>query len=185
MRDFRVKKLEELKNLKLEVYGRRFAKTNISEVKEQGFFKIAGRIMSIRKHGNASFADIVDSSGKIQVYFRKDIIGEENYEIFKKIDIGDIIGIEGDVFKTKTGEKTILVKNFTILSKSLRPLPEKWHGLKDVEIRFRKRYLDLMMNENVKDIFKKRIEILKYIREFLNNKGFVEVETPMMHPIPG
>ncbi|MFN4227110.1 MAG: lysine--tRNA ligase [Candidatus Ratteibacteria bacterium] len=185
MRNFRIKKLEELKNLELEVYGRRFFKTNISEVKDEGSFKIAGRIMSIRTHGNASFADIVDSTGKIQVYFRKDIIGRENYEIFKKIDIGDIIGLEGDVFKTKTGEKTILVKNFTILSKSLRPLPEKWHGLRDIEIRFRKRYLDLIMNENVKEIFKKRIEILKYIREFLNNNGFVEVETPMMHPIPG
>ncbi|MCM8786038.1 MAG: lysine--tRNA ligase [Candidatus Omnitrophica bacterium] len=185
MRDFRIKKLEELKNLKLEIYGRRFLKTNISEVKEEGNFKIAGRIMSIRAHGNASFADIVDSTGKIQVYFRKDIIGKENYEIFKKIDIGDIIGLEGEVFKTKTGEKTILVKNFTILSKSLRPLPEKWHGLRDVEIRFRKRYLDLIMNESVKDIFKKRVEILRYIREFLNSKGFVEVETPMMHPIPG
>ncbi|HOK57116.1 MAG TPA: lysine--tRNA ligase, partial [bacterium] len=140
---------------------------------------------AIRGHGNAAFADIVDSTGKIQVYFKKDIVGEENYEIFKKIDIGDIVGIEGEVFRTKTGEKTILVKNFLILSKSLRPLPEKWHGLKDVEIRFRKRYLDLIMNESARDIFKKRIMILKFMREFLNDKGFVEVETPMMHPIPG
>ncbi|MCM8805015.1 MAG: lysine--tRNA ligase, partial [Candidatus Omnitrophica bacterium] len=144
-----------------------------------------GRIMAIRKHGNASFADLVDWTGKIQLYFKKDIIGEENYNIFKQIDIGDIIGVEGELFKTKTGEKTIFVKNFKFLSKSLRPLPEKWHGLKDIEIRFRKRYLDLIMNENVREIFKKRIEILKYIREFLNNIGFIEVETPMMHPIPG
>ncbi|MCM8819045.1 MAG: lysine--tRNA ligase, partial [Candidatus Omnitrophica bacterium] len=135
--------------------------------------------------GKASFVDIVDATGKIQIYFKKDIIGEKKYEIFKKIDIGDIIGIRGEIFKTKTGQKTIFVKEFVILSKSLRPLPEKWHGLRDIEIRFRQRYLDLIMNEDVKKIFEKRILILKYIREFLNNLGFVEVETPMMHPIPG
>ncbi|MCS7181276.1 MAG: OB-fold nucleic acid binding domain-containing protein, partial [bacterium] len=145
MIEFRIKKLNELKNYGIEVYGRKFLKTYISEVKEEGSFKVAGRIMSIRMHGNAGFVDIIDSSGKIQLYFKKDVIGKENYEIFKKFDIGDIIGVEGDVFRTKTGEKTILVRNFIILSKSLRPLPEKWHGLKDVEIRFRKRYLDLIM----------------------------------------
>ncbi len=185
MREIRIKKKEELENLGIEPYGRKFLKTNISDVKEEGVVKVAGRIMALRKHGNASFADIVDSSGKIQIYFKKDVIGEKNYEIFKKIDIGDIIGVEGDIFKTKTGEKTILVKSFTILSKSLRPLPEKWHGLKDIEIRFRQRYLDLIMNPDVREIFKRRIEILKYIREFLNSIGFIEVETPMMHSIPG
>jgi lysyl-tRNA synthetase class 2 len=185
MREMRIKKLEELKEKGIDVYGRRFFKTYISEIKDEGNFKIAGRIIAIRGHGNASFADIVDSSGKIQVYFRKDIVGAENYEIFKKLDIGDIVGIEGEVFRTKTGEKTILVKSFTLLSKSLRPLPEKWHGLRDVEIRFRKRYLDLIMNESAREIFKKRVMILKLMREYLNNIGFVEVETPMMHPIPG
>jgi lysyl-tRNA synthetase class 2 len=185
MREMRIKKLEELKEKGIDVYGRRFFKTYISEIKDEGNFKIAGRIIAIRGHGNASFADIVDSSGKIQVYFRKDIVGAENYEIFKKLDIGDIVGIEGEVFRTKTGEKTILVKSFTLLSKSLRPLPEKWHGLRDVEIRFRKRYLDLIMNESAREIFKKRVMILKFMREYLNNIGFVEVETPMMHPIPG
>jgi len=185
MREMRIKKLEELKEKGIDVYGRRFFKTYISEIKDEGNFKIAGRIIAIRGHGNASFADIVDSSGKIQVYFRKDIVGAENYEIFKKLDIGDIVGIEGEVFRTKTGEKTILVKSFTLLSKSLRPLPEKWHGLRDVEIRFRKRYLDLIMNKSAREIFKKRVMILKFMREYLNNIGFVEVETPMMHPIPG
>ncbi|MCM8772002.1 MAG: lysine--tRNA ligase [Candidatus Omnitrophica bacterium] len=185
LRKARIKKKEELEEMKIEPYGRRFTKMDISKIPEDGYVKIAGRIMAIRKHGSASFADVVDGTGKIQVYFKKDIIGETNYEIFKRIDIGDIVGIEGEIFRTKTGEKTVLVKNFVILSKSLRPLPEKWHGLKDVEIRFRQRYLDLLMNNNVKETFIKRIKILKYIREFLDNNGFVEVETPMMHPIPG
>ncbi|MGC8977410.1 MAG: lysine--tRNA ligase [Candidatus Ratteibacteria bacterium] len=185
MREIRIKKKEELEKIGLEVYGRRFPKINISEIKEGDYVKTAGRIMAIRKHGSASFADLVDWTGKIQIYFKKDIIGEENYNIFRKIDIGDIVGVEGDVFKTKTGEKTILVKNFALLSKSLRPLPEKWHGLKEIEIRFRQRYLDLIMNESVRDIFKKRTEILKNMREFLNAKGFIEVDTPMMHLIPG
>jgi lysyl-tRNA synthetase class 2 len=185
MRKIRIEKKEEFEKLGIEPYGRKYKKVSIEKIEEGEYVKTAGRIMAIRKHGSASFADLVDWTGKIQIYFKKDIIGEKNYEIFKKIDIGDIIGVEGEVFKTKTGEKTILVKNFIILSKSLRPLPEKWHGLKDIEIRFRQRYLDLIMNENVRKIFKKRIEILKNIREFLNNNGFVEVETPMMHPIPG
>ena len=185
MRKIRIEKKEEFEKLGIEPYGRKYQKVNIEKIKEGENVKTAGRIMAIRKHGGASFADLVDWTGKIQLYFKKDIIGEDNYEIFKKIDIGDIIGVEGEVFKTKTGEKTILVKNFIILSKSLRPLPEKWHGLKDVEIRFRQRYLDLIMNENVREIFKRRIEILRNIRDFLNNNGFVEVETPMMHPIPG
>lgn len=185
MREIRIEKKNQIENLGIEPYGRRFNKINICDIKEGEYVKTGGRIMAIRKHGSASFVDIVDWTGKIQTYFKKDIIGEENYEIFKKFDIGDIIGVEGEVFKTKTGEKTILVKNFVILAKSLRPLPEKWHGLKDVELRYRQRYLDLIMNERVRDIFKKRTEILKNIRNFLNDMGFMEVETPMMHPIPG
>lgn len=185
MREIRIEKKNQIENLGIEPYGRRFNKINICDIKEGEYVKTGGRIMAIRKHGAASFVDIVDWTGKIQTYFKKDIIGEENYEIFKKFDIGDIIGVEGEVFKTKTGEKTILVKNFVILAKSLRPLPEKWHGLKDIELRYRQRYLDLIMNERVRDIFKKRTEILKNIRNFLNDLGFMEVETPMMHPIPG
>ncbi|MCD6407820.1 lysine--tRNA ligase [bacterium] len=185
IRNQRIEKLREIEKRGIEPYGRKFEKKEISEIKEGEVVKTAGRIMALRKHGGAAFADIHDWTGKIQIYFKKNIIGEEKFTLFKKLDVGDIIGVEGEVFRTKTGEKTILVKNFTILSKSLKPLPEKWHGLKDIEIRFRKRYLDLIMNAEVRNIFMTRIKILEYMRKFLNEMGFIEVETPMMHPIPG
>jgi len=185
IRDQRIKKLEILKSRNIEPYGRRYEKTKIEDIGEQGEVKTAGRIIALRKHGGACFADIIDTEGKIQLYFKKNTIGEELYEIFKEIDIGDIIGAEGEIFKTKTGEKTIFVKNFKVLSKSLNPLPEKWHGLKDIEIRFRKRYLDLLINKEVREKFIKRTKIIQFIREYLNNMDFIEVETPMMHPIPG
>jgi len=178
-------KLEILKNKNVEPYGRKYEKVKIKDIGEKGNVKTAGRVIALRKHGGASFVDIVDTEGKIQLYFKKNIIGEQQYELFKEIDIGDFIGVEGEIFKTKTEEKTILVKNFTVLSKSLRPLPEKWHGLKDIEIRFRKRYLDLLINKEVRNKFIKRTKIIQFIREYLNNLGFLEVETPMMHPIPG
>ncbi|MCM8830428.1 MAG: OB-fold nucleic acid binding domain-containing protein, partial [Candidatus Omnitrophica bacterium] len=182
----RIEKIEELKKEGIDVYGRAFPKKEIILIKEGDVdVKTAGRIMAIRHHGGSSFFDIKDSTGKIQIYIKKNAISEKELFIFKRLDIGDIIGVEGDVFRTKTGELTILVKHFTLLSKALNTLPEKWHGLKDVEIRFRKRYLDLIMNEDVRDVFKKRIKVIQYIREFLNSKGFIEVDTPMMHPIPG
>ena len=181
----RIEKLEILKNKNIEPYGRKYEKIKIKDIGENGDVKTAGRVIALRKHGGASFVDIVDTEGKIQLYFKKNIIGDQQYETFKEIDIGDFIGVEGEIFKTKTGEKTILIKNFTVLSKSLKPLPEKWHGLKDVEIRFRKRYLDLLINTEVRNKFIKRTKIIQFIREYLNNLGFLEVETPMMHPIPG
>ena len=182
----RLEKLEQLRKQNVDVYGRRFEKTDIVNIKEGDVsVKTAGRIMAIRKHGKSSFFDIKDFTGKLQVYFKKDFLSEKENFIFEKLDIGDIIGVEGDVFRTKTGEITLLVKKIIILSKSLLPLPEKWHGLKDVEIRFRKRYLDLIMNQEVKEVFHKRAQILQFIRKFLGEKGFIEVETPMMHPIPG
>lgn len=186
IRKQRMEKIEELKKEGIDVYGRAFPKKEIAFIKEgETDVRTAGRIMAIRHHGGSSFLDIKDSTGKIQIYFKKNAVSEKELFIFKRLDIGDIIGVEGDVFRTKTGELTILVKHLTLLSKSLSPLPEKWHGLKDVEIRFRKRYLDLIMNEDVRGVFSKRVKILQYIREFLNNRGFIEVETPMMHPIPG
>jgi lysyl-tRNA synthetase, class II len=186
IRTQRIEKLEELKKQGIDVYGRAFPKKESTCIKEgEVDVKVAGRIMAVRKHGGSSFFDIKDSTGKIQLYFRENMVTETDKYLFKKLDIGDIIGVEGDVFRTKTGELTILIKHLTILSKSLNPLPEKWHGLKDVEIRFRKRYLDLLMNNESKEIFNKRITILQYIREFLNNRGFIEVDTPMMHPIAG
>ncbi len=148
-------------------------------------FKLAGRIMAIRDFGKASFAVLQDFKGKIQLYFHKKIL-KEKFDIFKElIDIGDIIGVEGTIFKTKTEEVTILVENFKLLTKSLRPLPEKWHGLTDKEKRYRQRYVDLIMNQDVKNVFIMRNKIIKLIREFFDKRDFIEVETPMMHPIAG
>jgi lysyl-tRNA synthetase class 2 len=155
------------------------------EEESQGQEKIAGRVMSIRGHGKTAFCHIKDASGKMQMYVRKDIVGEAEYEIFKKIDIGDIVGAQGNIFRTRTGELTMKAVKIEILTKSLLPLPEKWHGLKDREIRYRKRYLDLIVNDDVKKVFETRIKMIKEIRNYLDERGFYEVETPMMHPIPG
>lgn len=147
---------------------------------------IAGRLMAKREHGKSIFSDLRDEGAKIQLYFKADFLGEEKFELFDSVlDIGDIIGVKGELFKTKTGEPTLKVEDFTVLAKSLRPLPEKWHGLKDVETRYRQRYLDLIANQEVKEIFKIRSEIIKSFRSILDSKGYLEVETPMMQPIPG
>jgi len=158
---------------------------NIGETESNETERIAGRIMTLRGHGKTCFGNLVDTTGKIQFYVRKDIIGEKEYLFFNKIDIGDIIGIEGKLFRTKTGELTLKVEKFELLTKSLLPLPEKFHGLKDRELRYRKRYLDLMVNEDVRKVFETRTRIIKEIRNFLDERGFLEVETPMLHPIPG
>lgn len=147
--------------------------------------QIAGRIMAIRGHGKASFGVLADRTGNIQIYFKLDVLGEEKYSQFKLLDIGDIIGLRGKVFRTKRGELTVRVENFDLLSKSLRPLPEKFHGLKDVEIRYRQRYLDLIMNPEVRDTFLKRTEIIKSMRKYLDDRNFVEVETPILSTIAG
>src|SRR3989337_3727079 len=146
---------------------------------------IAGRIMTRREHGKTTFCHVQDSSGRLQIYIRKDELGDGVYDTFLKYDIGDIIGITGKVFRTRTNELTIHAKGITLLTKSLRPLPEKWHGLKDVEIRYRQRYVDLIVNPEVREVFIKRTLIVQKMRDFLNNKGFLEVETPMMQSIPG
>jgi lysyl-tRNA synthetase class 2 len=145
---------------------------------------IAGRIMSLRNFGKTAFAHIQDNTGRIQVYFSKDIITTQR-DIFKCLDIGDIIGIHGKLFRTKTNELTVQVNSYTMLCKSLRPLPEKWHGLKDIETRCRQRYVDLTVNPHVRDLFSKRSKLIKTIRDFFDDSGFIEVETPMMHQIPG
>ncbi len=146
---------------------------------------LAGRLMTIRSHGKTAFANIRDLSGDIQVYFRKDLLGDDNYKHVKMLDMGDIIGVEGHVFKTHMGEITVKVEKLTLLSKSLRPLPEKWHGLKDTELRYRQRYVDLIVNPEVRDTFVKRTQIVAKVRQYLNSQQFMEVETPMMHAIPG
>lgn len=146
---------------------------------------LAGRLMTIRSHGKTAFANLRDLSGDIQVYFRQDVMGEEAYKYVKILDMGDLVGIEGHVFKTQKGEITVKVNKLTLLSKSLRPLPEKWHGLKDTELRYRQRYVDLIVNPSVRETFVKRTKIVAKIREYLNRNQFMEVETPMMHAIPG
>ena len=146
---------------------------------------IAGRILAIRNFGKASFINIKDRTGRIQVYIRKDKITDEKFGIFKLVDIGDFVGITGSLFKTRTGELTVLAEDFVLLAKSLRPLPEKWHGLVDVETRYRQRYLDLIVNDRVKKVFELRSKIIQAIREFFIEMDFLEVETPMMQPIPG
>jgi len=188
----RREKLAELRAKGIEPYGGRFIRThqageildNFTELEDQGVV-VAGRIMSRRGMGKASFAHIQDGSRQIQVYMRLNDIGQEAYEFFGKLDIGDIIGVSGKVFKTRMGEITIAVEKFTLLSKSLRPLPEKWHGLKDVDLRYRQRYVDLIVNPNVKEVFEARSKIIRAIRYFMDRKGFLEVETPMMQTIAG
>ncbi|MGE5453869.1 MAG: lysine--tRNA ligase [Methylocystaceae bacterium] len=188
----RLDKLDKLRELGVEPYGGRFERScQTSDIRddfealERQTVRIAGRIMAIRGHGKASFANLRDSSGDIQLYFKLDELGEERYEKFGLLDLGDIVGLEGEVFKTKRGEITVLVKDFVYLSKSLYPLPEKWHGLKDVDTRYRQRYIDLIVNPGVKEVFEKRSLIIREIRRFMENMGYLEVETPMMHPIAG
>ena len=147
--------------------------------------RLAGRLVSKRIMGKASFGHILDCDGKMQGYFSRDDMGVDEYQGFKKWDVGDIIGIEGEVFKTKTGEISIHVKKAELLSKSLLPLPEKYHGLRDTELRYRQRYVDLIANPEVKDVFIKRSKIISTIREVLNNKGFIEVETPILNTLAG
>ena len=148
-------------------------------------FQTAGRLMAFRIQGKAGFVRLEDMTGNIQLYLRKDNLGEDIWALVKKCGTGDIIGVKGTLFITKTGEKTLRVNEFTLLSKNVRALPEKFHGLTDVETRYRKRYVDLIMNREVKDTFIKRTRIVTEIRNFLNAKHFLEVETPMLHPIVG
>lgn len=146
---------------------------------------IAGRIMSKRAMGKASFFDVADASGRIQIYIKRDIVGEDTYDQFKKWDIGDIVGVKGEVFRTKHGEISIRATEVILLSKSLLPLPEKFHGLTNTDLRYRQRYVDLIMNPDVRDVFVKRSMIIKELRAFLDNKGYLEVETPVLHNIAG
>jgi lysyl-tRNA synthetase class 2 len=193
-------KRDEIENLRkegIDPFGQRFERTHkIGEVTQkfnqlgigessQEKVTIAGRMMALRKHGKAAFADIEDVEGRIQVYIKSNKIGQKAFELFNKTDVGDILGITGIVFRTKTGELTIFTEELTLLCKSIRSLPEKWHGLRDVETRYRKRYLDLIVNPSVRDIFVKRSKVTQLLRNFLDNKGYLEVETPIMQPIPG
>lgn len=182
-------KLKKFEKSGINPYKKKFKitysiKEIIEDFKLQKEVSSAGRLVATREHGKIIFADIKSDGYKIQIYLnRKEL--KEDFNLFKKLDIGDILGIEGKTVKTKTGEKTVQIKNFELLSKSIRPIPEKWHGLQDIEERYRKRYLDLIANPEVKEFFKIRSKIISKIRKFLDNKGYLEVETPMLHPIPG
>jgi lysyl-tRNA synthetase class 2 len=146
---------------------------------------VCGRLMAKRGHGKVVFGDLRDSTGKIQLYLKSDYVGADKFKLLENIEVADFIGVSGELFKTHTGELSVKVLEFIVLSKALRPLPEKWHGLKDVEARYRQRYLDLVSNEDVKKVFILRSQIVRSVRNYLEGKGFLEVETPMMHPIAG
>jgi lysyl-tRNA synthetase, class II len=148
-------------------------------------FRLAGRLMLLRQFGKAAFCHVQDGSGRVQTYVQRQEVGDEAYRWFKKLDVGDLVGFEGTLFRTKTGELTLKVSRFQLLTKALRPLPEKYHGLTDVEARYRQRYLDLLMNPPVWQVFRTRAAITRIMRQFLDERGFLEVETPMMQPIPG
>ncbi|MGN5883159.1 lysine--tRNA ligase [Staphylococcus simulans] len=197
----RRQKLQELIDLGIDPFGQRFDRTasaaelhekweefskdELKEKEDESHVAIAGRLMTKRGKGKAGFAHVQDLSGQIQIYVRKDQVGEEQFDIWKMADLGDIIGIEGVMFKTNTGELSVKAKSFILLTKSLRPLPDKFHGLQDIEQRYRQRYLDLITNQESTQTFINRSKIIQEMRNYLNSKGFLEVETPMMHQIPG
>ena len=193
----RREKMEAFKEIGVAPFGHRYEVTDYAadiKAKHDGLegdeegpeVTIAGRLMAIRGHGKASFCTLNDRTGNIQVYFKVDVLGEEKYkQQFRKLDIGDIVGIRGVVFKTHRGEVTVRVEDFDLLSKSLRPLPEKFHGLQDVDIRYRQRYLDLIMNQDVRDTFRKRTQIIRAVREYLDARDYLEVETPVLSTIAG
>ena len=197
MMKVRREKMEEFRAMGVPPFGHRYDVTDYAEpIKEKyaylegdeegGEVRIAGRLMAIRGHGKASFCTLNDRTGNIQVYFKIDVLGEDKYKNqFKKLDIGDIVGIRGIVFKTHRGEVTVRVEDFDLLSKSLRPLPEKFHGLQDVDIRYRQRYLDLIMNPEVRETFRKRTKIIQSIRSYLDARDYLEVETPVLSTIAG
>ena len=195
----RIKKLDALREVGVAPYGTRFeAKDRAGQLitlhaektkevlgEEKISCTFAGRIVALRRFGKAGFAVLQDGSDRLQVYLKKDHLSEQGYRIAELLDLGDWIGVTGTLFRTKTNEFTVEVTQLTFLSKALRPLPEKWHGLTDVETRYRQRYVDLIANPEVHGIFATRSRIIAGIRAFLIERGFLEVETPMMHPIPG
>ena len=186
----RREKLNRLRELGVNPYGERFLIDKEIDELSESFTEgskvvVAGRITAHRDMGKSHFFDISDFKGRIQCYLNAKAVGEESFEIFKQLDLGDWIGIEGETFKTKVGEPTVKVESFKVLSKSLRPLPDKYHGLSDKETRYRQRYLDLVSNEASRNVFLKRSLIVREIRGFLQDRGFIEVETPMLQDVPG
>ena len=192
LRQQRVAKLERLRQMGIEPFPRKYERNMMAAEAIERFeqlggveLRLAGRITGMRVMGKASFAHILDGSGRIQIYLRSDVLGENRYQLFKSFDIGDFIGVTGTLFRTRTGEITVQVADFKLLAKSLRPLPEKWHGLTDVEKRYRQRYLDLISNDEVREIFQVRSGVIASMRRFLHERGFIEVETPVLQPVYG
>lgn len=195
----RQKKLQEIEALGHPAYPHKFAWTHTatqilnqygkSSAEDLSVTKVevrtAGRIVALRPHGKAAFGHLLGDGTRLQFYVKLDVVGEHAFKLFQLLDLGDIIGVSGHLFRTKTNELTIWVEQLELLNKALLPLPEKWHGLADVEQRYRRRYLDLIVNEHVREIFIKRAQIIREIRRFFDDRGYVEVETPMMHPILG
>ncbi|AZU59877.1 lysine--tRNA ligase [Neobacillus mesonae] len=195
----RREKMAEMRKSGIDPFGKRFERTHNSQelIEQYGQMEkeeleakntavtLAGRIMTKRGKGKAGFAHIQDLTGQIQIYVRQDAVGEEQYKTFDSADLGDIVGVHGSLFKTKVGELSVKVENFVFLTKALRPLPDKFHGLKDVEQRYRQRYLDLIVSQESKETFITRSKIIQSMRRYLDNHGYLEVETPMMHAIAG
>jgi lysyl-tRNA synthetase class 2 len=199
IRTQRLQKLTEVRAQGIEPFYNRFVPSHtIAQVLEEfgslgapeleglnQTFRLAGRLMLLREFGKASFCHIQDGTSRIQAYVQKQVLGADEFALFKRLDLGDILGFEGTLFRTKTGELTLAVSKFVLLTKALLPLPEKYHGLTDVETRYRQRYLDLMVNPQVREVFVRRAAIISLMRQFFEARGFLEVETPMMQPIPG
>ncbi len=197
LREERLRKLKEWRQRGIDPYPTRFARTHLAEELQKSFrdlpagqesttyARVAGRVTARRVMGGASFLDLRDGSGRIQLHGTADLLGDERYELFTQIDIGDFLGVSGLVFRTKKGELSVRVEEFTLLAKALRPLPEKWHGLHDPEIRYRQRYLDLIANEHARRIAITRSRIVSAMRRFLESEGFLEVETPILQPLYG
>jgi lysyl-tRNA synthetase class 2 len=188
---FRRQKLDRLRELGVDPFGGKFETTHEpgplrDEVFAEGLqVKVAGRITALRDMGKTNFIDLSDLGGRIQAFVNQKELGDEAWEIFKQLDLGDWLGVEGETFVTKTGEPSIKARRITVLSKSMRPLPDKWHGVQDTQIKYRQRYLDLIANERSRDLFRKRIAMVASIRSFLQERGFLEVETPMLQDVPG
>jgi lysyl-tRNA synthetase class 2 len=194
LRAVRIEKMEAMRKAGANPYPYRFQVThavadlvaNEAALVEAGSeVAVAGRVMALRGHGKTSFAHLEDATGRMQLYIKKDEVGEEAFTLFELIDLGDLIGVRGALFRTRTGELTIRVTSFEVLTKSLRPLPEKWHGLTDKEIRYRQRYVDLVVNPEVREVFRRRSLLVETMRQFLRGKGFLEVETPILQPLYG
>jgi lysyl-tRNA synthetase class 2 len=189
----RRKKLERLRAAGIDPYSRGFkpthstaeARARLGDSERTEPVAVAGRLMVKRLMGGSAFADLQDQAGRIQLFASRDILGERDFDLFAELDAGDLIGVKGPIFRTRRGEVTVEVHSFQLLTKSLRPLPEKWHGLKDVEIRYRQRYVDLIANAEVREVFRARTKVIASLRALLDARGFLEVETPVLQEVPG